>query len=191
MEKGKLKKRFWPAFVYLVILLLVTAVVEYAYCKDYAYYNIVCFAVDSRGRVLLGKAARVDIYDQGEVLAEEHKEGGTSINTASSNKYYTDIYGNEYRYINSLFAKRKIIKNGEDTVFSETEFNRAARLIKFFQLPEYILLICFFAGKGHPILFLKVTAYRLGKGKKVYFEEFDKYCNDYIEERKSKDNISK
>ena len=48
-----------------------------------------------------------------------------------------------------------------------------------------------FAGKGHPILFLKVTAYMLGKGKKVYFEEFDKYYNDYIEERKSKDNISK
>lgn len=225
METGKLKKRFWPAFVYLVILLLLTAVVEYAYYKDYAYYNIVCFAVDSRGRVLLGKVARVDIYEnnvltdsieiplrraysinpmrngtleiqrdsssylvncQGEVLAEEHKEGGTSINTSSSNKYYTDIYGNEYRYINSLFAKRKIIKNGEDAVFSETEFNRAARLIKFFQLPEYILLICFFAGKGHPILFIKVTAYRLGKGKKVYFEEFDKYYNDYIEERKAK-----
>ena len=63
METGKLKKRFWPAFVYLVILMLLTAVVEYAYYKDYAYYNIVCFAVDSRGRVLLGKVARVDIYE--------------------------------------------------------------------------------------------------------------------------------
>ena len=49
MEKGKLKKRFWPAFVYLVILLLVTAVAEYAYCKDYAYYNIVCFLHTRRG----------------------------------------------------------------------------------------------------------------------------------------------
>lgn len=55
METGKLKKRFWPAFVYLVILLLLTAVVEYAYYKDYAYYNIVCFAVDSRAGYCLEK----------------------------------------------------------------------------------------------------------------------------------------
>ena len=108
METGKLKKRFWPAFVYLVILMLLTAVVEYAYYKDYAYYNIVCFAVDSRGRVLLGKVARVDIYENN-VLTDSIEiplRRAYSINPMRDSGQYRNTAGPRMKFSGTKPQKR-------------------------------------------------------------------------------------
>ena len=212
-----MKNSIWRAYVYIFILLLITAIVEYANYKGYTYYQVECFAVDSTGRVFIGKKGKIDIYDNNFLvdtvelpishsyiikLEEDNiiqilknsdiyyidlsrKNINKEIFTPQIDMYfqdadtYIDEKGDIYEYVDTIFTRKKIIKNGHDAIFVESRFNQVASIIKKWQFFEFFLALCMFAGKGHPVVFIRVAAKRLSSGKMVYFNEFDNYYKEY------------
>ena len=214
-----MRNNIWRAYLYIFILLLITVIVEYANYKEYTYYQVECFAVDSMGRVFIGKKGKIDIYDNnfivdtvelpishsyniklqedniiqilknsdiyyidlsGKILNKETSMSQINMNFQEVNTY-VDKNGNVYEYSDTIFSRKKIIKNGYDTIFVESRFNQIASIIKKWQFFEFLLALCMFAGKGHPVAFIRVAAKRLSSGKVVYFNKFDDYYKEYYD----------
>jgi len=212
-----MKNRTWIAFVYLLFLLFITAMVEISYHNGDTFYRIESYAVDAEGRVLIGKIGELDIYknnilegriqlpvqhsytlkclpddliqlskdddiyylslDGNIVRAEKNSE---SINISFINTdVYEDMYGNSYKYSDSIWGRKKIIKNSKEIVFMESRFNQIATIIKQWQFIEFIFALFLFGGRGHPIIFFQIAMKRMSEGKITYLTDFENYYHEY------------